>query len=69
MAAFVPDALLDHEWSLLIGGRLAPARSGRRYQDESPVTEKVIATVIGREESLEELLSYTQLKTLNIMLG
>jgi hypothetical protein len=22
VAAFVPDALLDHEWSLLIGGQL-----------------------------------------------
>jgi acyl-CoA reductase-like NAD-dependent aldehyde dehydrogenase len=38
-------AILDREWLLLVGGRLAPARSGRRYGDESPVTEEVIATV------------------------
>jgi 2-formylbenzoate dehydrogenase len=37
--------VLDREWSLLIGGRLVPAGSGRRYDDESPVTEEVIASV------------------------
>ena len=37
--------ILDREWSLLIGGRLTPAISGRYYDDESPVTEEVIATV------------------------
>jgi acyl-CoA reductase-like NAD-dependent aldehyde dehydrogenase len=39
------DAVLDREWNLLIGGRLVPAASGRRYADESPVTEAVIASV------------------------
>lgn len=39
------DSVLDHEWNLLIGGRLVPAVSGRRYTDESPVTEAVIASV------------------------
>jgi acyl-CoA reductase-like NAD-dependent aldehyde dehydrogenase len=38
-------ALGDREWSLLIGGRLMPARSGRHFSDESPVTEDIIATV------------------------
>ena len=38
-------ALLDREWLLLIGGRPARARSGRHYDDESPVTEQVIARV------------------------
>jgi acyl-CoA reductase-like NAD-dependent aldehyde dehydrogenase len=38
-------AILDREWSLLIGGHPAPARSGRRFSDESPVTEEIIATV------------------------
>jgi len=38
-------ALLDREWSLLIGGRSVPARSGRFYDDESPVTEGAIAAV------------------------
>lgn len=37
--------LLDRQWSLLIGGRPAPARSGRYFADESPVTEDVIAQV------------------------
>jgi 2-formylbenzoate dehydrogenase len=45
MDSLVLDVLLDREWSLLVGGRLVPARSGRRYQDQSPVTEEVIATV------------------------
>jgi acyl-CoA reductase-like NAD-dependent aldehyde dehydrogenase len=38
-------AILDHEWSLLVAGHPAPARSGRRFSDESPVTEEIIATV------------------------
>lgn len=38
-------ALSDREWSLLIGGHLMPARSGRHFSDESPVTEEIIATV------------------------
>jgi 2-formylbenzoate dehydrogenase len=38
-------ALLDRDWHLLIGGRSARARSGRCYDDESPVTEQVIARV------------------------
>jgi 2-formylbenzoate dehydrogenase len=38
-------AILDREWSLLIGGRPRPAESGRTYTDESPVTEEAIATV------------------------
>jgi acyl-CoA reductase-like NAD-dependent aldehyde dehydrogenase len=38
-------ALGDREWSLLIGGHLMPARSGRHFSDESPVTEDIIATV------------------------
>ena len=37
--------ILDRQWSLLIGGRLTPAISGRYYDDESPVTEEVIAAV------------------------
>lgn len=37
--------ILDRGWSLLIGGRAVPARSGRTYADESPVTGEVIATV------------------------
>ncbi len=37
--------ILDRQWSLLIGGRLTPAVSGRYYDDESPVTEEVIAAV------------------------
>jgi acyl-CoA reductase-like NAD-dependent aldehyde dehydrogenase len=36
---------LDREWLLVVGGRRAPARSGRVFADESPVTEEVIATV------------------------
>ena len=39
------DTLLDRQWSLLIGGRLVPAASGRFFDDESPVTEEVIAAV------------------------
>ncbi len=35
----------DREWTLLIGGRPAAARSGQYYPDESPVTEQVIAAV------------------------
>jgi 2-formylbenzoate dehydrogenase len=38
-------AILDREWSLLIGGHPAPARSGRRFSDESPATEEIIASV------------------------
>src|SRR5579859_4120840 len=37
--------ILDRDWSLLIGGRAVPARSGRTYPDESPVTGEVIAAV------------------------
>ena len=37
--------ILDRQWFLLIGGRLTPAISGRYYDDESPVTEEVIAAV------------------------
>ena len=35
----------DRAWTLLIGGHPAPARSGRYYTDESPVTEQAIAAV------------------------
>src|ERR1022692_4087629 len=38
-------AILDREWSMLVGGYLTPARSGRRFSDESPVTEEIIAAV------------------------
>ena len=64
--------ILDRDWSLLIGGRPVPSADGRYYDDESPVTEEVIGfkrSGTGREESLDELLSYTQLKTVNIMLA
>lgn len=37
--------LLDHEWRLLIGGELVPARDGRTFADESPYTREVIAQV------------------------
>jgi len=39
------NAILDREWTLLIGGRARPAASGRTQEDESPVTGEVIATV------------------------
>jgi len=64
--------ILDRDWSLLIGGRPTSPARGRYYDDESPVTEEVIGfkrSGTGREESLDELLSYTQLKTVNIMLA
>jgi acyl-CoA reductase-like NAD-dependent aldehyde dehydrogenase len=44
-AAVSVTAMLDRQWSLLIGGRLVPAASGRYYEDESPVTEEIIAAV------------------------
>jgi acyl-CoA reductase-like NAD-dependent aldehyde dehydrogenase len=44
-AAMSVTAMLDRQWSLLIGGRLVPAASGRYYEDESPVTEEIIAAV------------------------
>jgi 2-formylbenzoate dehydrogenase len=37
--------ILDRDWSLLIGGRPALPAGGRYYDDESPVTEEVIAAV------------------------
>ena len=37
--------ILDRDWSLLIGGRPVPSADGRYYDDESPVTEEVIAAV------------------------
>jgi 2-formylbenzoate dehydrogenase len=37
--------ILDRQWSLLIGGQLVPSGSGRFFDDESPVTEEVIAAV------------------------
>ncbi len=37
--------ILNREWSLHVAGRRVPARSGRRYSDESPATEEVIAAV------------------------
>jgi 2-formylbenzoate dehydrogenase len=37
--------ILDREWSLLIGGRPARPVGGRYYDDESPVTEEIIAAV------------------------
>lgn len=42
-----PDvaALLDREWSLLIGGTLTASRSGRTFARISPYTETVIAHV------------------------
>ena len=42
-----PDlaGILDRGWSLSVGGRPAAAASGRTYDDESPVTEDVIARV------------------------
>jgi 2-formylbenzoate dehydrogenase len=40
-----PGPLLRREWPLMIGGRQVPARSGRTYEDESPVTEGSIATI------------------------
>jgi acyl-CoA reductase-like NAD-dependent aldehyde dehydrogenase len=45
------DLVLDHDWNLLIGGRLVPAVSGRRYADQSPVTEAVIASVPDGDEA------------------
>jgi acyl-CoA reductase-like NAD-dependent aldehyde dehydrogenase len=39
------DTILDRQWCLLVGGRLVPAASGRFFDDESPVTEEVIAAV------------------------
>jgi acyl-CoA reductase-like NAD-dependent aldehyde dehydrogenase len=44
-AAVVTARTRDHEWSLLIGGVLVPARSGARFDDPSPVTGEVIASV------------------------
>jgi 2-formylbenzoate dehydrogenase len=38
-------ATADREWTLLIGGHPAPARSGRSFADESPATEEIIAAV------------------------
>lgn len=38
-------ALLDRDWSLLAGGKLTAAASGRTYQRVSPYTETVIAEV------------------------
>lgn len=38
-------ALLDHDWSLLVGGRLTAAASGRTYPRVSPYSETVIAEV------------------------
>jgi 2-formylbenzoate dehydrogenase len=35
----------DRQWTLLIGGRPAGARSGRQFTDESPVTGEAIAAV------------------------
>lgn len=37
--------LLDHEWRLLVDGRLAASRSGRTYSSVSPSSEQVIAEV------------------------
>jgi acyl-CoA reductase-like NAD-dependent aldehyde dehydrogenase len=34
-----------HDWRLLVGGELVPARSGATFDDPSPVTGKVIAAV------------------------
>jgi acyl-CoA reductase-like NAD-dependent aldehyde dehydrogenase len=44
-AAVSLTAILDRQWSLLIGGALVAAASGRYYEDESPVTEEIIAAV------------------------
>lgn len=35
----------ERDWGLFIGGRSVPALSGRRYDDVSPATEQVIASV------------------------
>jgi len=47
MSATAPSLteILDREWPLLIGGRPAPPAGGRYYDDESPVTEEIIAAV------------------------
>jgi NAD-dependent aldehyde dehydrogenases len=46
-SALAPELaeLFGHEWKLLIGGTLKPARSGRTYQSISPYTEAAIADV------------------------
>lgn len=44
-------ALLSHEWSLLAGGELTAAASGRTYQRISPCTETVIADVPDADSS------------------
>lgn len=48
--------ILDREWSLLIGGRPAPPPGGRYYDDESPVTEEIIAAVPERHATELALL-------------
>ncbi|MCP6756208.1 hypothetical protein NL533_31775, partial [Klebsiella pneumoniae] len=34
-----------HDWRLLVGGELLPARSGATFDDPSPVTGRTIAAV------------------------
>jgi 2-formylbenzoate dehydrogenase len=42
---------LDRDWLLVIGGQRVPARSGQVFEDESPATEEVIATVPDGDEA------------------
>src|SRR5438128_287366 len=38
-------AVLDHEWHLLIGGKLVPASESRTFENRSPFTRSVIADI------------------------
>ena len=58
--ATLPE-VLDRDWSMLVAGRLVPAASGRRYPDESPVIEEVIARVPdGSEADVEAAIEAGQ---------
>jgi hypothetical protein len=50
-------SVASREWQLLLGGRARPATGGRTYESSG----------IGRKESIEELLSYTELKAVNVL--
>lgn len=39
------ESTRKHDWRLLVGGELVPARSGDTFDDPSPVTGKIVAAV------------------------
>lgn len=59
------SAVRNREWRFLVNGELRDAVNGSTFERISSFTREVIATVPSGDAD-DELLSYTELKTINI---